>query len=287
MKTIRFLLSVLFVCLLFPNSTYSEVEMGMNVHFIDVGQGDSILIETPTNKTILIDGGPPEAGNKVVSYLNDRGVNTIDLIIATHPDKDHIGGLPAVLRNFHVKKIVDTGKIHVTKTYYNYTKEIRKQGIPVEIAKVNNQIRMDPLVQIDILNANKKIKSNNQSSIALKVSYGEVDFLLLSDIEKKQEKNIQKRYNIEAEILKIAHHGSKTSSSELFLQAVNPQVAILTYSKENKYGHPVDRVIENLYDTDALIYSTAAFGDLVIKTNGDYYFVMPKETPMSKIINAS
>lgn len=281
----------LFLCLLiiifYPSSAYSAFDSHMDVHFIDVGQGDSILIETPSDKTILIDGGPPQAGKKVVSYLNQHGVETIDLLISTHPDKDHIGGLPDVIKNFNVKKVLDTGKVHITKTYYNYTKEIRKHGIPMEIAEENEQIQLDPLVQIDILNANDKRKSNNESSIALKVTYRKIDFLLLSDIEKEQEEKIRKRKETEAEILKVAHHGSKTSSTYAFLQAVNPQVAILTYSKDNKYGHPVNRVIDYLYETDALIYSTAAFGDLVITTNGDYYFIMPKETPISKLVKSS
>jgi len=286
MKKTLFIMS-LFVFIFCSPSAMSAFEDGMTVHFIDVGQGDAIFIETPLDKTILIDGGPPKAGEKVVSYLQERGVTTIDLLVATHPDKDHIGGLPQVMRKFNVKEIIETGKVHITKTYYQYTKEIRKQGIPVRLAEANQEIYLDPFVQIDILNANGKIQSNNQSSIALNVRHGNVDFLLLGDIEKKQEEKIIEQEEIKAEILKIAHHGSKTSTSQTLLEAVNPQAAILTYSKNNKFGHPVPPVIERLNQADALIFSTAAFGDIVIETNGDYYFITPAETPVERMVTRS
>ena len=275
----------LFVLILCPPPITSAFEGEMTVHFINVGQGDAILMETPLDKTILIDGGPPKAGEKVVSYLQEQGVETIDLIIATHPDKDHIGGLPQVMKRFNVKEILDTGKVHITKTYYQYTQEIRKQGIPVRLAEVNQEVPVDSSVQIEILNANKKVQSNNQSSIALHVNYGKVDFLLLSDIEKRQEKKMIEQKEIEAEILKIAHHGSKTSTSQRLLEAVNPQAAILTYSKNNKFGHPVPQVIDRLNETNALIYSTAAFGDIVIETNGEHYFITPSETPVESMLH--
>ncbi|MUK88343.1 MBL fold metallo-hydrolase [Ornithinibacillus sp. L9] len=254
------------------------------VHFINVGQGDSILIQTPNEKNILIDGGPPKAGKKVVKYLENRDVKEIDLLIATHPDKDHVGGLPEVMRSIETNRIIDSGKLHTTQTYAKYLNTVRKEKIPIKIAKQNEKIKIDPLVDITVLNTYDKGKNNNQSSIALKISYQEIDFLLLSDIEKKQEKQLIKKYDVNAEIMKVAHHGSKTSSSLEFLQEVDPQVAILTYSKKNDYGHPVNRVIENLYNINAQIYSTAVFGDIVIRTEGENFFVFPKKSPMEGLL---
>lgn len=289
-NSVRLLVSVLFIFIIITSppitNTHAYVPSGMQVHFIDVGQGDSILIQNPSDKTILIDGGPPKAGNKVVSYLKDRHIEEIDLVIATHPDMDHIGGLPQVMKNFEVKQIIDTGKIHITKAFINYITQIRKQDIPIKIAEESEQIKLDPLLNINILNAYDKVNNNNQSSIALKVSYGDVDFLLMSDVEKKQEKELMEKGELQAEIIKVAHHGSNTSTSQKFLQEVSPQTAILTYSKENNYGHPVGRVIENLNNVDATIFSTAAFGDLVISTNGESYLMMPKETPISKFVKS-
>ncbi|MEK3907834.1 ComEC/Rec2 family competence protein [Oceanobacillus sp. FSL W7-1309] len=279
---------IIHICLIaYPNNSYSEDTPDMQVHFIDVGQGDSILIETPLDKTILIDGGPPGSGKKIISYLKSQGIDELDLLVATHPDMDHIGGLPEVMKAVTVNEILDTGKLHPTRTFAKYISEIRKQNIPVQIAEKNDTIEIDPLINIEIWNAYEKFKNNNKSSIVLKVSYKEMDFLLMSDVEKQQEKKIMEDYDVESEIIKVGHHGSKTSSSLEFLQEVNPEIAILTYSKDNNYGHPVDQVIDNLYSVNALIYSTAALGDLVIYTDGGGYFVIPKKDPISNIINAA
>jgi beta-lactamase superfamily II metal-dependent hydrolase len=243
-----------------------------------------MLIQTPSDKNILVDGGPPEAGGRVVSYLKEQRVETIDLLVATHPDMDHIGGLPKVMEEIEVKKILDSGKLHSTKTYAAYLHQIRKQDIPVEIAMENEKIKLDPELSILVLNTYGATKTNNQSSIVLKLTYEEVDFLLMSDIEIKQEKKLMETFDVEAEIIKVAHHGSNTSTSLDFLQAVQPETALLTYSKENDFGHPVDRVIDNLYKINATIYSTAGFGDVVIRTDGKNYVVLPEENPLQRII---
>jgi competence protein ComEC len=256
----------------------------MDVHFINVGQGDSIYIKTPNNKNVLIDAGPPKSGKKVVQYLKERGVKKIHLVIATHPDRDHIGGLPVVLKSFEVEHILDSGKLHVTRAYASYMNEARRQEIPMTIAKVGKHISIDPLLDFRILNAYGKRKNNNQSSIALKLSYNDVDFLFLGDIEDKQENKIARNYDVRAEIIKIAHHGSKTSSSSEFLEEVDPNVAIISYSKFNRFGHPVNRVIEKLLKLNTHIYSTAAFGDLVIYTEGINYFIYPQKSPLQGIL---
>lgn|SRR5699024_3349138 len=279
---------ILFISFLIVNISFNPAVHGtenkdMHVHFIDVGQGDSILIETPSQKSILIDGGPPESGKKVVTYLKDQGIAKLDLLIATHPDIDHIGGLLHVMREFPVKKIIDSGKLHTTKTYAKYIEHIWKYKIPVEIAKVDDTIPIDPELSIDILNSYSRAKTNNDSSIVLKVNYKEVSFLFMGDLEKKQEKKLANMEGLDADIIKVAHHGSKTSSSFEFLQRVKPQIAILTYSKQNEFGHPVDRVIHNLNKINALIYSTAVFGDLVIRTNGDGYFILPEKSPIDSL----
>ncbi|APC47244.1 ComEC/Rec2 family competence protein [Virgibacillus halodenitrificans] len=285
-KNTFFLFIVFFtVITLFPASSYAkERQMDMEVHFIDVGQGDSILIQTPQNKNILIDGGPPDAGERIVSYLKKEGIKSIDLLVVTHPDVDHIGGLPHVMGQIPIKKIVDSGKLHTTRTYGKYVRQIRKQEIPVQIAKIDDQLKVDSELKIQILNAFEKMKTNNQSSIVLKLTYNKMDFLLMSDVEIEQEKEFIKKHNLQAEILKVAHHGSNTSTSLGFLKEVSPQVAILTYSKQNDYGHPVDRVIRNLTKVNSFIYSTAAFGNIVIRTDGINYLVEPEQHPVQKMI---
>lgn len=284
-KYCLFIFFIIIANILLPlNDVYAEQQPNMKVHFINVGQGDSMLIETPSDKTILIDGGPPEAGKKVVDYLKKYHVKKIDLLVATHPDVDHIGGLPHVLKSVKVAKVIDSGKLYTTKTYARYMKEIDKQKIPLQVAKENELIDIDKRMKIRVLNAYSGQKNNNQSSIALKVSFKGIDFLLMGDVERGQEKKLLSKYNLEADIVKVAHHGSNTSSSMKFFKKVKPEVAILTYSKTNDYGHPVDRVINNLNKINADIYSTAVFGDVVISSNGEDYFIFPERSPIDGLL---
>ncbi|MFD1040083.1 ComEC/Rec2 family competence protein [Virgibacillus byunsanensis] len=259
---------------------YAYPYQNMEVHFIDVGQGDSMLIKTPEDKNILIDGGPPKAGKDVVTYLKQQNVDKIDLLIATHPDIDHIGGLIDVMKSIEVVEVIDSGKLHSTMTYARYINQIRKQDIPIRIARQNEQINLDPTIEIRILNTYSGAKNNNQSSIAMKLTHKDIDFLLMSDVETKQEVKILQNHNVEAEFIKVAHHGSKTSTSFSFLEHVKPKTAILTYSKKNDYGHPVERVIGNLNRINADVYSTAVFGNLVMTTDGHDYLIMPEKTPI-------
>ncbi|MBY7142738.1 MBL fold metallo-hydrolase [Virgibacillus sp. NKC19-3] len=286
MRSSKFLLVFIMFFSIFavqPIQIHSESQQDMQVHFIDVGQGDSMFIQTPSDKTILIDGGPPESGKKVVSYLEDHQIDEIDLIIATHPDIDHIGGLPYVMENIDVGQILDSGKLYSTKTYAKYVNQIRKQGIPIKIAEKNELLKVDPLLTIRVLNSYEKEKDNNQSSIVLKITYDDIDFLLMSDVGIEQEKELMEDNELQSEVIKVGHHGSNTSSSLEFLQEVNPEVALLTYSIENDYGHPVDRVIRNLHRINATIYSTATFGDVVFRTDGKSYLVMPNENPFRNL----
>lgn len=278
--------SIIFIILFFVVISVDETHVEskpiqeMKVHFIDVGQGDSILIQTTNGKNILIDGGPPKAGKAVVKFLKHHNVKKINLLIATHPDIDHIGGLPAVMKEFDVARVIDSGKLHTTRTYARYIRQIRKQEIPVEIAQLNQQIYIDPNVNIKILNTYGQHKNNNQSSIVLKVTYNEVDFLLMGDSEHQQERQLMKQHNLQSEIFKVGHHGSKTGTILPFVQSVKPKVAIITYGKDNDYGHPVHRVIRNLQKVNTNIYSTAVFGNITILTDGDEYFVLTEKTPL-------
>ncbi|GIO24898.1 ComEC/Rec2 family competence protein [Oceanobacillus sp. J11TS1] len=268
-----------------PAPIHAKQEMpSMKVHFINVGQGDSILIETPLERTILIDGGPPRAGDAVVKYLKERRINEIDLLVATHPDIDHIGGLVKVLKKMEVGRVIDTGKLHPTKTFATYMNRIRDLEIPITIAEKDTPIEIDPMVSFEIWNAAQPLTSPNASSLVLKLTYGETDMLFMGDVGKKEEKAIQKKYDVHADLIKIGHHGSNTSSAMSFLKAVDPEIAILTYSKDNNYGHPVPRVIDHLNKINALIYSTAALDSITVETDGDSLIVNPKMNPIQKFV---
>ncbi|MFC7746001.1 ComEC/Rec2 family competence protein [Lentibacillus kimchii] len=260
-------------------SADAEEANEMDVHFIDVGQGDSMLIQTPEGKNILIDAGPPKSGKNVTAFLKKHQVSQLDLVIATHPDIDHIGGMAAVIKTFEIKKIMDIGKIHSTKTYAKYASQILKQQIPLTIAEKNELIKLDPYLKIRVLNAYEGPQRNNAASIVLKLSFKDTDFLLMGDVGKDQEKRLMNNYNLDSDIIKVAHHGSRTSTSRKFLQEVSPDMAILTYGEENKYGHPVDRVMTNLQDVDTAMYPTAMFGNITIRTNGESVMIFQEKMP--------
>ncbi len=285
----KLILPLVFFLLFIPlqSNVNGEEQSIMNVHFIDVGQGDSILVQTPAKKNILIDGGSPKAGQKVVDYLKKLNIKKLDVVIATHPDIDHIGGLLHVMKSVKVDKIIDSGKFYTTKTYFKYMNQIKQDEIPIKTATKGEHIHIDPSLKIKVLNTYEHRKNNNQSSIVLKITYDDIDLLLMADVEKEQEKELQEEYHLEADIVKIAHHGSRTSSALEFLQEVNPKIALITYSKKNKYGHPVQRVIENLNNINALIYSTAVFGDIVIQTDGQNFFIIPEKSPIDGLLKTS
>lgn len=282
-QIIMWILSVIIFLLIGTPVVYAEEHPEMDVHFIDVGQGDSILVQTPSGKNILIDGGSPDAGKQVVAFLKEHDVEKLDLMIATHPDIDHIGGLPDVMKSVEVDRIVDTGKIHSTRTYARYISQVLKRQIPIEIAERNDLLKIDPRLKIRILNTHNGSQTNNESSIVLKVTFKNMDFLLMSDVEKEQEKRLMKQHDLDAEILKVAHHGSHTSTSLEFLREVSPNAAVLTYGKDNDFGHPVKRVMGNLQKVGTAVYPTAAFGDVTIRTDGQGFIIFHEKNPLSSL----
>ncbi|MCM3739518.1 MBL fold metallo-hydrolase [Oceanobacillus luteolus] len=281
-KLIQLLIIILIVI---PHVTYTSASSPMRVHFIDVGQGDSMLIETPEDKTILIDGGEPKEGKRLVKYLKKHGIKTIDLMIATHPDFDHIGGLIEVMKHFPVSKVLENGEIRPTNTYAKYRLQLFKDDIPIKIAKENEKISVEEEVELHVLHAAQKNAENpNESAIVLKLTYHSIDFLLMSDVGAEQEKVIADKYSIESEVLKVAHHGSSSSSTLDFLKQANPEVSIITYSVVNDYGHPVKRVINNLLKLESQIFSTAAYGNIIVETDGNDYIVVPDMQPVERLI---
>lgn len=248
----------------------------MRVHFIDVGQGDSIFIESPNGKTMLVDGGVKGAGQKVVSYLKELGVNKLDIVVATHPDADHIGGLIPVLNSIDIGQFYDSGKVHTSQTFEEMLTLIDTKNIPYNIPKTGDRIAFDDDINVKVLNANENATDNNDASIVLKLAYGNVSFLLTADAGIALEKEMLQD-GVKATILKAGHHGSNTSSSAEFIQAVHPEVTILSYGEGNKYGHPHTEVVERLQAIGSKIYATAEAGNVIVSTDGVNYAVNSKE----------
>lgn len=249
----------------------------LRVHFIDVGQGDSILIESPNHHYMLVDGGTRSAGQDVVAYLSSLKINKLDYVVATHPDADHIGGLISILNSIEINNFIDSGKVHTSATYEEILKLVQSKNISFDVAEINDELLLDEKLQISVLSANENAKDNNDASIVLKVVYDNISFLLTGDAGVELEKEMVDNFNMSATILKAGHHGSNTSSFLPFIKEVKPEVTILSYGQDNSYGHPHYEVIQNLQQVGSKIYGTAESGTIIVETDGRQYEVLADE----------
>lgn len=242
----------------------------LSAHFIDVGKADSIYINCK-NKNILIDGGEHDTYNTVLEYLKKLGIKNLDLVIATHPHSDHIGGLPEVLNEFKVFKIfmpkVKDSLVPTSKIYEKFLLAIEKNKIPVKVPTPGETVTLGEL-EIKVLAPNGFYDNVNNHSIVVKIVYKDVRFLFTGDAEKESENDIlRKNYDIKSTVLKVGHHGSKTSTTKEFLRKVSPKYAVICVG-EDKYNLPKKETITKLKECGAEIYRTDLDGDVVIATNG-------------------
>ncbi len=251
----------------------------LKVVFFDVGQGDSIFIETPQGHQILIDGGPSSAILEKLAKEMPFYDRTIDLIILTHPEHDHYFGLFEVLKRYEVENILWTGVIRDTAEYQEWINLIEKEGANLLIAEAGQKIilQKDPLIFMEILHpfenlAGQEIKNSNDTSIVTHLFFEDISFLFTGDIIKKVEaKLVEQGVDLDSEVLKVAHHGSKTSSSLEFLEAVSPEIAVIQVGKDNSYGHPHPEVLANLEQFGIYILRTDIDGDIKIVSDGNNF----------------
>jgi competence protein ComEC len=251
----------------------------LEVNFFDVGQGDAIFIETPQLQQVLIDGGP---SSKILEKLGkempfwDR---SIDLIILSHPEADHLSGLIDVLKKYKVDNILWTGVIRDTPEYKEWQKLIKEENAKIYIAEKGEKILMSNNISMDILFPfenleGKEIKDSNDTSIVSRLAIGYSSFLFTGDMTQLSEKEIiDNNIDVDSDVLKIAHHGSKTSSSEDFLKEVSPEIAVISVGKDNSYGHPTQEVLENLNKYGIRILRTDEAGDIKIISDGKTFKV--------------
>lgn len=245
----------------------------LEVNFFDVGQGDAIFIETPWHHQILIDGGPDGTVLEKLSKEMPFWDREIDLIILTHPEKDHLTGLIEVLKRYKVENILWTGIIRDTAEYKEWERLIGEEKAKIFIAEAGQKVIAQKSI-FQILYpfenlAGEEFKDSNNTSIIAKLVFGENSFLFTGDIYKSTEKEIlQKEVDIDSDILKIAHHGSKTSSAEEFIEKVSPQYAVILVGKDNYYGHPHQETLDTLEKYDINVLRTDREGDIQILSDG-------------------
>ncbi|MEA3399147.1 MAG: ComEC/Rec2 family competence protein [Patescibacteria group bacterium] len=248
-------------------------ESYLKVAFLDVGQGDAIYIETPDGRQMLIDGGADYQILNQLSKIMPFGDRSIDVVLATHPDTDHIGGLVDVLNNYSVGVFIENGAEANNRAYANL-KEIIVNRV---IAKRGMRIILEDDIYFDILFPDRDISDldSNDSSIVGKLVYEDISFMLTGDATVYTEIILHNYGNLKSNVLKVGHHGAKTSSSLLFLQDVDPEYGIISAGLNNRYKHPHQDVLDKLKKLKINILSTFEQGNIIFKTNGQELFYNP------------
>lgn len=263
--------------------------------FIDVGQGDSILIILPNKNTLLIDGGEQESSDEVLEVLQQYNLNHIDVVIATHPHADHIGGLIDVINTIDVGQILDSGQVHTTQTFEDLLDAIDNALIPLTSVREGGTINLDPTVKIEILNPPESLVDGadneeefNDNSVVLKLTYGEFTALLTGDMEQTNEARLvsENASILDVDLLKAGHHGSRTSSSSTFLDAVSPQVVIISLGDGNTYGHPHEEALQRIAAAGTThILRTDIDGTITVTTTGnDEYTIKTSESNRTVVV---
>jgi len=252
----------------------------LQVAFLDVSQGDAAWLKTPDGLDILIDGGYQSEGPGLVSYLQEHGVIDIEVIVLSHPHADHVGGLITVLENMEVDEALTNCQSYDSATYQEFQKLLLDKAIPTTCFRDGNNFTWGGVSAAAVNPPEPLMPDANNNSVVLRISYGAIDFLFAGDIESEAEAEILGRgRTVEAEILKVAHHGSQYSSTAPFLTAVDPEMAVISVGP-NSYGHPTAEAIQRLRDAGATIYRTDLRGTIVVTTDGTTYSVQP-ETSLS------
>lgn len=252
--------------------SHTVTEGTVEIHMIDVGQGDSILIMAPSGN-VLIDAGDEDAEDDLKRYLDDHGIEEIEYLLLTHPDADHIGSADMVVNTYSVGHVIMEPYTYATETkvYKNLEEAITTHSVTT-IDPSPNDIYSVGELEITILGPLDTYTDKNNNSIVARVDYGDTSLLMTGDASKKSESALVAQYassgKLRCDVLKVGHHGSDSSTSENFLAAVKPTMAIISCGKDNKYGHPKAEILERLEASNITVYRTDLVGSIVLITDG-------------------
>jgi competence protein ComEC len=253
-------------------STNAATQKELTVAFLDVGQGDAIYIETPDGVQLLIDGGPDSAILRALPEVMPLFDRSIDVVLATHSDKDHIGGLVDVLARYTVETIVQTENTNDTSTAAAFTKAVENEGADLRLARAGQVYELGASTTLMILSPayDPTDWESNAASIVAILEYGETSFLLTGDAGVNTEEYLIETYGplLASDVLKLGHHGSDTSSSEPFLDMVRPTVAVVSAGRDNSYGHPHSSVVQSVEERGIGLFTTASHGTIIFKSDG-------------------
>ena len=238
------------------------------IHFLDVGEGLSVLVRSDTH-AMLYDGGDRDVSSFVVSYLRDEGIYTLDYVIASHYDADHISGLIGALNNFEVEHVIGPDYVHDSKTYRSFMDAVASQGLTVEHPSPGDMYTLGD-AGFTVLAPAEISEDSNNNSVAVRVVNKDNSFLLMGDAEKPSEEAVcASTLKLESDVLCPGHHGSTSSTCEEFLQEVKPKFAVISCGKENEYGHPHWETLERLSQYGVTVYRTDEIGTVIAYSNGD------------------
>lgn len=253
---------------------YRPQSANLTVSFLDVGQGDAILIEGPTGIEMLIDGGKDRSVLRELPRVMGPLDRSIDVVVATHPDADHIGGLPAVLDRYSVSYYFDQEKIGDTSIYEHLENSVdRERGVQEGLLRSGVRIHLGNGAYADVLHPEENaevLRETNDASVSMRIVYGETEFMLTGDAPVWVEDRMVKRYGVtlKSDVLKAGHHGSKTSTSPAFLSAVDPMIVVVSAGKDNSYGHPHQDVVTRILESGATLLSTINEGTITFVSDG-------------------
>jgi competence protein ComEC len=267
-QRLRFLFPLLLAALLVTGAAWPATSR-LTVGVIDVGQGDSILVQFPSGQDMLVDAGDRDAGSTVVQYLRSRGVKRIDILVASHPHADHIGGMQAVLSAFPIGKVWDSGYNQGSRTQQEFLGTIKAKGIRFGMPKAGFSQNVGNAT-VAVLAPKTQLAGTdsdaNNNSLVLRITYGSVSFLLPGDMETEERTTVGAWPR--STVLKVAHHGSHNGTDFAFAKAVSPAYAVISYGKGNPYGHPHAEALAALRSTGTKILQTAVDGTVVFTTDG-------------------
>lgn len=240
------------------------------VHYIDVGQGDSILIQLH-GKNMLIDAGPTDSRNKLIKYLKKLKISKLDYVVETHPHEDHIGGMSKVLSTFTIGSFYAPRVTTQTKSFEDMVRALDKKNLKIHVVKPGMSFDFGGKANCTVLapNSEKYTDLNNYSTV-IKFNYGNNKFLFTGDAQKlSEDEMIKKDYDLSCDVLKVGHHGSRSSTSDEFLKLVTPKIAVISCGKGNDYGHPHKPTLDKLKNINVIIYRTDIDGTITLVSDGN------------------